>query len=125
MELNSLMSISEAGVVAGVVLEGTEYIPSIHNRWPSLEKIGFLLLVLALVADWHFQSAINEQQTQELIAANNRIVALSPRTALLNGEEPLSRIKGVAAQYSGQRVAMFMNLKPPTIGKRSRCARSN
>jgi len=73
------MSISEVGVVLGVVLEGTEYIPPIHRRWPALEKIGFLVLVLALVADWHFQSAINERQTQDLIRANNRIVGLSPR----------------------------------------------
>ncbi len=105
MELNSLMSISEAGVVLGVILEGTEYIPPIHRRWPVLEKIGFLVLILALVADWHFQSAINERQTEDLIAANNRIVMLSPRYWRLS----IDRNKRIAAlrPFAKQKVAIF------------------
>ena len=35
MELNSLMSISEAGVVLGVVLEGAEHIPRYAEDGPS------------------------------------------------------------------------------------------
>ena len=70
------MSASEFGVVAGVVLEGIEYIPAIHRRGPMLEKVGFLVLVLSLVADWHFQSQINERHTNALISANDRIAAL-------------------------------------------------
>jgi hypothetical protein len=77
MDLNSLMSLSEAGVVIGVVLEGTEYVPPIHSRWPWLETVGFFMLVIALICDWHFQSAINEQQTRALIAAGDRIAALT------------------------------------------------
>jgi hypothetical protein len=93
MDLNSLMSASEAGVVLGVLLEGTEYVPPIHKRWPSLKKIGFAILVLSLVADWRFQSAINEEQTRLLLAADNRIASLqtkliqvAPRAELLYGE---------------------------------------
>ncbi len=56
-----------------------EYIPPVYRRWPALEKIGFFVLVLALVADWHFQSAINKRQIQDLIAANNWIAMLSLR----------------------------------------------
>jgi hypothetical protein len=41
-----------------------------------LEKVGFLVLVLSLVADWHFQSQINERHTNALISANDRIAAL-------------------------------------------------
>jgi hypothetical protein len=67
------MSIAEAGVLFGVLLEGTEYIPPIRKRWPALEKIGFLVLVISLAADWRFQSAINEQQTDDLIKAEQRL----------------------------------------------------
>jgi hypothetical protein len=80
MEPNSLMSVSEAGVVLGIVLKGTKYVPSIRRRWPPLERIGFAILVLSLVADWHFQSAINERQTQALINAGNRIASLNRMT---------------------------------------------
>jgi hypothetical protein len=75
--LNTLMSASEFGVVVGVVLEGTEYVPSIHRRWPVFERIGFLLLVLSLVADWHFQSQINSRHTAALVLANTRIAELN------------------------------------------------
>jgi hypothetical protein len=100
MELNSLMSMSEAGVVVGVLLEGAEYIPPIHRRWPALEKIGFLVLVLALVADWHFQSAINEHQTEDLISANNRLIALAPRywRVLTDRDKRVTALKPFAKQ---------------------------
>src|SRR5712692_2190354 len=82
--LNSLMSAAELGVVIGVVLEGIEHIPSIKARWPILEKIGFAILVLSLIGDWHFQSEINERHTNDLISAHNRIAelvkAVSPRS---------------------------------------------
>jgi hypothetical protein len=105
MELNSLMSIAEAGVVFGVILQGTEYVPPIHRRWPALEKVGFLVLVLALVADWHFQSAINERQTQDLITANNRIAMLARRYQRLW----LDQDKRVAAlkPFAKQKVAIL------------------
>jgi hypothetical protein len=73
------MSGAEMGVVVGVVLEGTEYVPSIKKRWPFLEKIGFLILVLALIADWDFQSRINTQLTQDLISANAANLALEKK----------------------------------------------
>ena len=105
MELNSFMSLSEAGVVVGVLLEGTEYIPPIHRRWPVLEKLGFFILVLALVADWHFQSAINERQTDELISANNRIIALAPRYwMLVEGPED---IVPKLAPFASQKVVIL------------------
>lgn len=103
MGLNSLMSISEAGVLVGVILEGTEYIPPIHQRWPALEKVGFLVLVLALIADWRFQSAINERQTQDLIAARNRIIALSPRAWFLTPEVDKELIAALRP-FAGQKV---------------------
>ena len=105
MELNFWMSVAEAGVVLGVVLEGTEYIPPIHRRWPFLEKIGYLILIIALVGDWHFQTAINDKQTRELIDADNRIVGLSPRYWLMNagGERIASALK----PFAGQKVVIF------------------
>lgn len=113
MELNSLMSIAEAGVVLGVILEGTEYVPSVHKRWPVLEKVGFLILVLSLVGDWHFQSAINAQQTQDLIAARNRIIALSPRSWSLT---PDVNQKLVAAlkPFAGQKVDLVIRVHGDT-----------
>src|SRR5260370_29078301 len=77
MDLNSLMSVAEFGVVVGVLMEGAEYVPWIHNRWPIIERLGFLILVVSLVADWHFQSAINERQTQALIAPDHRYDCLT------------------------------------------------
>lgn len=85
------MSASEFGVVVGVVLEGTEYIPSIHRRWPILEKIGFLLLVLSLVADWHFQSQINERHTNALLSANTRIAELNLKATQLTKDAENAR----------------------------------
>ncbi len=110
MELNSWMSVAEAGVVLGVLLEGSEYIPAIHKRWPALEKIGFLILVVALVADWRFQSMINERQTQALVAAYERIVRLSPRPALMNNKESLAALSNAASRYAGQKFEMFVNM---------------
>lgn len=111
------MSISEVGVVIGVALEGTEYVPWIHKRWPILERIGFLLLLVSLVADWHFQSAINERQTQALVAADNRIasltsqvIELSPRLRLTNNEAFLTTLAKAASKYSGQKLKLFINL---------------
>jgi hypothetical protein len=99
------MWVSEAGVVLGVVLEGTEYVPPIHKRWPTLEKIGFLILVLSLVADWHFQSMINEEQTQDLIAAENRIVRMGPRAELLYGESRTNLVTGLKKpEFAQQKV---------------------
>jgi hypothetical protein len=108
--LNLLMSVSELGVVIGVALEGTEYIPPIHKRWPWLEKLGFMVLVIALLGDWHFQSKINEHLTNDLIAADVRIATLLPRTALLNGGG-LKLVLAVAARYSGQKFEIFENLE--------------
>jgi hypothetical protein len=114
MELNSLMSISEAGVVLGVILEGTEYIPPIHRRWPVLEKLGFLILILALIADWHFQSAINERQTQNLISANNRIIALSPRYWLLSGQSAQAMVINLSA-FRGQKIDIRIGPGVPEV----------
>src|SRR5260370_42316734 len=105
MELLSFMSVPGAGVFVGVVLEGTEYPPPIHKRWPALEKIGFLILILSLVADWHFQSAINERQTQELIAANNRIARQGPRAELLYGDSRKTLVAALKKQeFAGQKM---------------------
>jgi len=98
MSLNSLMSLSEAGVVLGVVLEGTEYVPVINNKWPQLEKIGFLILVMALVADWHFQSAINDQQTTALISASTRLATLNLRASQLEKDLAAARPQIAIAQ---------------------------
>jgi hypothetical protein len=89
--LNRLMSVSEFGVVLGVVLEGTEYVPGIHRRWPILERIGFMILVLALVADWHFQSKINERHTRELISARTRIAELDRQGKQFSKDAELAR----------------------------------
>lgn len=101
--LNTLMSVSEFGVVTGVVLEGTEYIPAIHRKWPWLERVGFLVLVIALIGDRHFQSAINKQQSQDLIAARDRIVALSPRGWLLTPDVN-NQVIAELKPFAGQRV---------------------
>jgi hypothetical protein len=70
-----------------------------------IQKIGFLILIVALVGDWHFQSAINEEQTDELVSAQNRIVALSPRYWLMGagGERIVSALK----PFARQRVVIF------------------
>ena len=107
--LNTLMSVSEFGVVVGVALEGTEYVPCVHAHWPWLKKLGFVVLVISLIGDWHFQSAINTSLTNEIIAADTRIVGLLPRTAILNGQ--LAMLAKVASPYSGQKFKMSANLQ--------------
>jgi hypothetical protein len=96
--LNFLMSLAEIGVIVGVALAGTEYL-AIHDRWPKLTKIGFLILVLSLIADWRAQSKINSHLVDELVAARSRIRVLSPRNLTLDQEKTLfelaRRSKGV------------------------------
>lgn len=106
--LNILMSVSELGVVTGVILEGTEYVPTIHQRWPILEKVGFFILILSLVGDWHFQSAINQQQTEALIAANSRIATLLPRSLALYSDS--DEIAQALSSWRGQKVDIMLGV---------------
>lgn len=98
--LNILMSLAEIGVIIGVALAGTEYL-AIHNRWPKLTKIGFLILVLSLIVDWRVQSKINGHLVDELVAGRSRISALTPRNLTLDQEKKLFELarqsKGVPA----------------------------
>jgi hypothetical protein len=103
--LNFLMSCAEAGVVVGVILEGTEHIPRIHKRWPKLERLGFIVLVVCLIGDWNFQARINEHNTNDLIAAKNRIVELSPRYWLLTTEVNKSLVDTLKP-FAGQRIEL-------------------
>jgi hypothetical protein len=113
MSSETLMSVAEAGVVLGVLLEGTEYIKFIHQRWPALERIGFAILILSLVADWRFQSQINEQHTQALLAADNRIASLTKvRNAF---EEYLSPRSFIRQQQTDAIVAKLKPFAPQEI----------
>jgi hypothetical protein len=98
--LNVLMSLAEIGVIVGVALEGTEYL-AIHNRWPKLTKIGFLIIVLSLIADWRVQSTINRRLADELVGARSIISALTPRNLTFDQEKKLFELarqsKGVPA----------------------------
>ena len=95
--LELVLDIAIFMVVAGVVLEGAEYIEDVRqhgwqlkNPWKLIPKIGFTILIVGLAGEWYASTIIHGRDA-------DRITSLSPRRLTT---EQVGAIEGPLYGYS-------------------------
>jgi len=86
--LGWILGIATFLVIAGVALEGAEYVEEIRERgwqltnlWKFTQKLGFAMLVIGLAAEWYSSTIIHDRDARRIIGLTREAKAAEGKIA--------------------------------------------